>query len=174
MNNDHIVFPFRLRNASKRYHISLFKLASTSIIVCLFLSPATAIWNSPSPTHFSIPSAKAASPFMRRINIPYFTTDVPFNQAAIFWFGYVDGSNNYIDVRMGYNNSELYIDLHVIDQYVWYDTNAQAPDLTNFDTATLDLHTTSNGRNAPDYSSYKCVAQVTHTQSRANYQRAYR
>jgi len=132
------------------------------------------LWISPSPSHFSILSAKAASPVIRRINIPYFTTDVPFNQTAIFWFGYVDGSNNDIDVRMGYNNSELYVDLHVIDQYVWYDTNAQAPDLTNFDTATLDLHTTSNGSYAPDYSSYKFVAQVTHTQSRANYQRAYR
>jgi len=174
MNNIQIVFPFRLRNSSKVHNVSILKLATTSIILCLLLSFTTSIWNSPSLTHFSIPSAKAASSLIRRINIPYFTTDVPFNQTAIFWFGYVDGSNNYIDVRMGYNNSEVYIDLHVIDQYVWYDTNAQAPDLTNFDTATIDIHTAGYGSNAPDSSSYKFVAQVDHTQSRTNYQRAYR
>src|SRR5438105_3375150 len=73
----------------------------------------------------STPTAKAAGS-TTLIHIPFFTTAVPFNQTAIFWFGDVSPSGNYIDVRTGYNASELYIDLRVVDQYLWYDPNAKA------------------------------------------------
>jgi len=173
MHNIQNVLPLHRRNDASFSKISFVKLATTTIIVGILLSFTTSIWGSSLLWHTSKPTAHAASPVIRRINIPYFTTDVPFNQTAIFWFGYVDGSNNYIDVRMGYNNSEVYVDLHIIDQYVWYDTNAQAPDLTHFDTATLDLRTANNGSKAPDKYSYKFVAQVDHNQVRTHYQKAY-
>src|SRR3954462_10992453 len=106
--------------------------------------------------HTSPSTAKAAAPPVRQINIPYFqNAAVPFNQTAIFWFGSVSSSSNYIDVRMGYNNSELYVDLHIVDRYVWYDPHAQAPNLSIGDTATLYLNTTPNGSSAPNQHSYK-------------------
>ncbi len=120
-------------------------------------------------------TAKAAAPPVRQINIPYFqNAAVPFNQTAIFWFGSVSSASNYIDARMGYNNSELYVDLHIVDRYVWYDPHAQAPNLTTGDTATLYLSTTPNGSSVPDQYAYQFVAQVDWYQARTHYQQAYR
>jgi len=132
-------------------------------------------WSSLGLGHPSKSTAKAASALVRRINAPYFgNAAVPFNQTAIFWFGSVSSADNYIDVRVGYNNSELYIDLHIVDRYVWYDPNAKAPNLTKGDTATVFLSTTQNGSNGPDQNAYKFVAQVDWYQPRTHYQQAYR
>ena len=67
------------------------------------------------------------------INVPYFTTAVPFNQTAIFWFGDVTSTDTYTDVRIGYNSSELYIDLQIVDHYLWYDPTTSSPDVTKGD-----------------------------------------
>jgi len=75
---------------------------------------------------------------------------------------------------MGYNNKELYVDLQIVDRWLWYDPNAKAPDLSKGDTATLFLNTTQNGSNTPDQSSYKFVAQVDWFQPRTHYQQAYK
>src|SRR5437764_7411699 len=148
---------------------------SMIICVCTILSFTTPLWSGLGLGHASPSTAQAAAPVARRINIPYFANAaVPFNKTAIFWFGSVSSSSNYIDVRMGYNQSELYIDLHIVDRYVWFDSHAQAPNLTTSDTATVYLSTTSNGSSAPDYSAYKFVAQVDWYQARTYYQRAYR
>ncbi|MFL5698044.1 MAG: DNRLRE domain-containing protein [Ktedonobacteraceae bacterium] len=145
------------------------------IFLCAILSFTTPFWSSLGLGHSSKPTAKAASALVRRINIPYFNTSaVPFNQTAIFWFGSVSSSDNYTDVRMGYNNNELYVDLHIVDRYLWYDPNAKAPNLTKGDTATVYLSTNQNGSNAPDQSAYKFVAQVDWYQPRTHYQQAYR
>src|SRR5437660_6727141 len=99
-------------------------LATSILIFCVLLGLTTSIWGG--LLHFSQPSAKAASPVMRRVNIPFFgTSPVPFDRTAIFWFGQVNSTSNYVDVRVGYNKSELYIDLQVFDRYLWYDTNKQ-------------------------------------------------
>src|SRR5437588_3425779 len=145
------------------------------ILLCTILALTTSLGSSLGLGHTSPSTAKAAAPPVRQIAIPYFqNAAVPFNQTAIFWFGSVSSSSNYIDVRMGYNQSELYIDLHIVDRYVWFDSHAQAPNLTTSDTATVYLSTTSNGSSAPDYSAYKFVAQVDWYQARTYYQRAYR
>src|SRR2546421_1886302 len=148
---------------------------SIIILLCAILTFTALFWSSLGLGHSSKPTAKAASALVRRINIPYFNNSaVPFNQTAIFWFGSVSSSDNYVDVRMGYNNSELYIDLHIVDRYLWYDPNAKAPNLTKGDTATVYLSTTQNGSNAPDQHAYKFVAQVDWFQPRTHYQQAYR
>ncbi len=152
---------------------SWLKLATTPLIVCIILLGTISLWSNFSPFHLSKSTAKAAAPLVRRINIPYFNNGaVPFDQTAIFWFGSVSSADNYIDVRVGYNKTELYIDLHIVDRYLWFDTNAKAPDLTKGDTATVYLNTTQNGSGAPDQNSYKFVSQVTWFQPRTYYQQA--
>ena len=145
------------------------------VFLCAILTFTALFWSSLGLGHSSKPTAKAASALVRRINIPYFQNSaVPFDQTAIFWFGSVSSSDNFIDVRMGYNNSELYVDLHIVDRYLWYDPNAKAPNLATGDTATVYLNTTQNGSNAPDQNAYKFVAQVDWYQPRTHYQQAYR
>jgi hypothetical protein len=101
--------------------------------------------SSPSNINQSTTTATTFSSSSRRVNIPYFTTAVPFNQTAIFWFGDVTATDTFTDVRMGYNSSELYIDLRIFDSSLWYDPNTAAPNLSNGDNASIYLNTTSQG-----------------------------
>jgi len=125
--------------------------------------------------HFSKHSAKAAtsSSTTPLINVPFFTTAVPFNQTAIFWFGDVTSTHNYTDVRIGSNSSELYIDLHVVDRYLWYDPKTQAPNLNYGDNASIYLNTISNSSTTLGKQSYKFQAAVNGYKLRNNYQQAY-
>src|SRR2546423_7325020 len=167
------ILPSRFDDKTRFTRVSLIN-PSLIIFLCAILTFTALFWSSLGLGHSSKPTAKAASSLVRRINIPYFQNSaVPFNQTAIFWFGSVSSSDNFIDVRMGYNNSELYVDLHIVDRYLWYDPNAKAPNLATGDTATVYLNTNQNGSNAPDQNAYKFVAQVDWFQPRTYYQQAY-
>ena len=173
MYNIQKILPSRLHDKRRFRRLTLISLF---IIIFLFaiLSLATPFWSNLGLRHPSKPANKGTSVLVRRINVPYFQDSaVPFDQTAIFWFGSVSSADNSIDVRMGYNNSELYVDLHIVDRYVWYDPNAKAPNLTTGDTATVYLNTNQNGSNAPDQNAYKFVAQVDWFQPRTYYQQAY-
>jgi hypothetical protein len=97
---------------------------------------------------------------------------VPFNQTAIFWFGDVTATDTFTDVRIGYNSSELYIDLRIFDSSVWYDPNTAAPNLPNGDNASIYLNTTGQGGGVPDQHSFKFQAQPSGYVVRSNYQQA--
>jgi hypothetical protein len=43
-------------------------------------------------------------------------TDQHFSEMAIFWFGRKSPSDNYADVRIGYNNTGLYLVLSIFDR----------------------------------------------------------
>lgn len=144
------------------------RLAITCFILGIALAVASSSWYAVGPS--STLTAKAAgSPAL--IHIPFFTTAVPFNQTAIFWFGDVSPTDNYIDVRIGYNASELYIDLRIVDQYLWYDANAKAPNLAIGDNATVYLNTSPGG--SIDQHTYKFQAGATGNVPRNNYQVAF-
>jgi hypothetical protein len=114
----------------------------------------------------------AASGAEQRIDIPYFNSSpVPFNQTAIFWFGTIDSSHVYADVRVGYNNSELYVDLQIVDRYLWYDTNKQAPDINAGDNASVYLNAENNGALAS--TAYKFQVGVSGFLQWSSYQKAY-
>lgn len=107
-----------------------------------------------------------------RIDIPYFNSSpVPFNQTAIFWFGAIDSGHVYVDVRVGYNNSELYVDLRIIDRYLWYDTNKQAPNLDTGDNASVYLNAENNGALAA--TAYKFQTAVSGPQQWNSYSKTY-
>jgi len=40
----------------------------------------------------------------RRVNAPRFEGDVPSSEMAVFWFGRVGPTDNYADVRVGYDD----------------------------------------------------------------------
>jgi hypothetical protein len=159
----------RHHNYSRLTTIPLVGLTTTVLILCIILL----FWTNVLPLHVPKPSATAASPLTGAINIPYFSSAVPFNQTAIFWFGVVTSTDNYTDVRIGYNSSELYVDLHIVDRYLWYDPNTAAPDLTKGDNATIYLNPTRSGSDTLDQNSYAFQAEVNGYVKRNNYQKAY-
>ncbi|MDW8403102.1 DNRLRE domain-containing protein [Chloroflexus sp.] len=95
------------------------------------------------------------------VNAPYFpetnVTTERFDEMAIFWFGQVNRTSNYTDVRVAYNNEALYLYLAIFDRQLWYDTTPSAADLTAWDAATV-LVDTGNGTQL-SATSYRLVAQ---------------
>ena len=79
---------------------------------------------------------------------------------SIFWFGKVTPSENYADVRLGYNNSELCVYISIFDRLTWYDDTPLAADLTNWDAVTLLLDRDGNVGNVPDSHSFLFTGQL--------------
>ncbi len=149
-------------------------LAASGLIVCILLSFITSFWGN--LLHFSPASAKgskAPTSSASQINIPYFNGAVPFNQTAIFWFGDVSSTNNYVDVRIGYNSSGLYINLQIVDRYLWYDTNTSAPNLNNYDNASVYLSTATTSATLVPQQTFMFQTGVNGYKKRSNYQQAY-
>ena len=69
-----------------------------------------------------LPVAAQADPPTRRVHAPYFSSNVLYPQTAIFWFGRTTPTENYTDIRVGYNDSHLYVNFAVVDRRLWYDT----------------------------------------------------
>ncbi|MFN8062086.1 MAG: DNRLRE domain-containing protein [Vicinamibacterales bacterium] len=65
-------------------------------------------------------------------------TGVPF-APAIFWFGKVDMSANYADVRVWYYEPYLKVVVHVTDRVLWHDPNPDPTRLTAWDAVSLYL-----------------------------------
>ena len=63
------------------------------------------------------------------MNAPYFADRIKYAETAIFWFGRVTSTENYADVRVGYNASELYVNLAAFDRRLWYQTSPSFNDL---------------------------------------------
>lgn len=110
---------------------------------------------------------------VRRVNAPYFDGDVRPAETAIFWFGQVNTTENYADVRVGYNNDELYLRLAAFDRRLWYDTTPSPDDLTAWDAATLYLNLDGNAGNAPAANAYRFVSQLNWWEADDNWQAAH-
>jgi hypothetical protein len=113
----------------------------------------------------------------RRVNVPYAQVKPPdpySTQMAIFWFGQVDPTNNYADVRTIYDDEFLTVVVHIFDRQLWYDTNPTKENLTDWDAVTLFLNLDGNVGDTPGVNAHRFVAQVNHSQPRQNYQTAYR
>ena len=108
------------------------------------------------------------------MNAPYFTGPVLYEQTAIFWFGQVNQTSNYADVRVGYNDTELYVSMNIFDRRLWYNPNPSTSPLTAWDATTLYLDLDGNTGNAPGATVYRFDAQLDWWEPRAGYQAAYR
>lgn len=158
------------------------------ILIALFtlvlaISPKPALGTSPSEyqLHTADPQANQQTsqlPGSRRINIPYFSDEIEFSEMAILWFGQVTPTINYSDIRVGYNNTEIYLQFEIFDRQLWYDTSPSISDLKSWDTATLYLDKDGNSGNSPDQSSYQFIGQLSWddagwSNDRLNYQAVY-
>jgi hypothetical protein len=102
---------------------------------------------------------------LRTVNAPYLNvadiTGSKLAEMAIFWFGQVTPSENYTDVRIAYNTTELVVYIASFDRRLWYDTTPSANDLTQWDSATLYLSLDGNIGGAPSSNTYRFDAQLT-------------
>jgi hypothetical protein len=131
-----------------------------------------------SRTGSSIVYADETSTPVRRVNVPYFPDGVNFSQSAVFWFGRVDSQNNYVDVRVGYDNNKLWIHTATTDRRLWYNkqlnNDPSLADLPNWDAVTIFLDTSNNGGNKPSADDYRFTSQLNWWEPRTNYNAAYK
>lgn len=110
----------------------------------------------------------------RRVNAPHLEPDVTFSERAIFWFGQVETTTNYADVRVGYNDDKLSLHVAVFDQWLWYDKMPSPEDLTNWDAVSLYLNLDGNTGDVPATNTYRIVSQLYKSQANTEYQAVYR
>lgn len=113
---------------------------------------------------------------VRRVNVPYINGngDDYFPQTAIFWFGRITSSSNSADVRMMYNNTELYVYVAVYDRRVWSSSAPSAATLTDWDALALYLNLNGVQGAAPTTSSYRFTSQFSANTSPTPYRAAAR
>ncbi len=121
----------------------------------------------------AVPVQAAPLPPLFRVNAPYFADQVHYEETAIFWFGHVTPTETYADVRVGYDDTNLYVDLVIFDRYLWYDVSPSHDDLTNWDSVSLYLDKDGNVGNAPDASAYRFDGQLNWWEPRADWQAAH-
>jgi hypothetical protein len=106
----------------------------------------------------------AQTPQPPRVNVPYYEdygpNDYHLYWGAILWFGQVDGTRNYTDVRLGYSEEDLRLYLHIFDRRVWYDQAPVINNLTAWDAASLYLNLDGNTGLNPSPNSYRFVGQL--------------
>lgn len=102
----------------------------------------------------------------RIVNAPYFNVaDVmataTFQQMAIFWFGRITPSENYIDVRVGYNNTELVVYAMMIDRYTYSDPTPTPAEMLQWDTVSVYLNLSGRIGTHPTSSAYRFDVQYS-------------
>ncbi|HSF82890.1 MAG TPA: DNRLRE domain-containing protein [Anaerolineales bacterium] len=108
-----------------------------------------------------------------RTNAPYFDGNISLARSAVFWFGQVGITQNYADVRVGYNTSELFVHLNVFDRLIWFDDSPSPEDLTAWDGVSLYLNLSGNTGDLPTASAYRFDGQVRWWRDPALYQASY-
>ena len=108
-----------------------------------------------------------------RVNAPHFENEVQFSETGVFWFGKVNATENYADVRVGYTNQELYIRLAAFDRYLWYDANRSKSGLTAWDAVSTYINLEGGAGSTPTGRSYLLTGQLNGSEPRSDYQAAY-
>jgi hypothetical protein len=94
----------------------------------------------------------------RRVNVPHLS-GASFTP-TVFWFGKVDPTSNYADVRLWYYDEQLAIMVNMIDRLVWYDTTSSETDLTKWDAVSVYLDLAGNTGAAPSTNAYLIQSQL--------------
>ena len=111
----------------------------------------------------------------RRVNAPYFDAAVRYSEMAVFWFGKVTPTENYADVRVGYNSQQLILNVAAFDRRLWYDTTPSPGDLSAWDAATLYLSLDGGAGAALGPKAYRLVGQLNWWEEpRTRWQTAFR
>ena len=118
-----------------------------------------------------VQSPKKSNP---RVNVPHFTGDIKYSETAIFWLGKVTPTDNYADVRIGYNDTELYVNIAIFDRLLWYNTNPSPASLPDWDATTLFINLNGDIGSSPGTSAYKFDSQLNWWEARDRWQASYR
>ncbi len=111
----------------------------------------------------------------RRVNAPYFAAAVRYSEMAVFWFGKVTPTENYADVRVGYDSQQLVLNVASFDRRLWYDTTPSPGDLNAWDAATLYLSLDGGAGAALGPKAYRLVGQLNWWEEpRTQWQTAFR
>lgn len=111
---------------------------------------------------------------LRRVHAPYFPAGVRYAETAIFWFGQVTSTENYADVRVGYSESALYVNVALTDRRLWYDNMPSPAEMAAWDSVSLYLALDGPAGAMPDAAAYRFDAQLSFWEPRTNYQASYR
>ncbi len=99
---------------------------------------------------------------LRQVNVPKlddpYNSQLDFARMAIFWFGRVDPTSNFVDVRVGYSDYDLVVYVAVFDRLLWTDPNPSPNTLLSYDAVTLLLHLQESAGNAPNLFSFRFIA----------------
>ncbi len=110
----------------------------------------------------------------RTVNAYYAdVADVPaeaMHEMSIVWFGKVTNSENYADVRVGYNDTHLYVRVGVVDRYLQYDGAETGQNLEQWDAFTLLLSRNGSVAANPTSQSYRLVVEFTGNTSNPMFQ----
>ncbi|MFU8773704.1 MAG: DNRLRE domain-containing protein [Anaerolineales bacterium] len=109
-----------------------------------------------------------------QVNVPYFENEIRYPETAISWFGRVTPIENYVDMRLGYNDHELFVHVTIFDRRLWYDISPSVESLTDWDAITLYLDLAGGKGESPSMLTYRFVAQLNWWEQRDNWQAAYR
>ena len=112
---------------------------------------------------------------LRTINIPYFNVNdlsERLYEMAILWFGKVNLDENYTDVRIGYNASELYIRVQIFDRRLWYNPTPETSTFETWDSLALTLQI-NDGASKPTSQTYRFLSQLHWTGDDPDYKKAY-
>lgn len=112
---------------------------------CVALArPEPPVGPSPQFAAFSRPPLPAKRP---TIHAPFFGRQpIPFEQTAIAWFGTLGPLSNHADIRVGANESELYVYVAAFDRHLWHDLSPSPQRLTEWDAVTLLLDVGAGSR----------------------------
>lgn len=120
------------------------------------------------------PRVQLDIPTTRLVNAPYFDGDIPYPETALFWFGKVSLSSNYSDVRVGYNQNKLYINIAIFDRLLWYQENPNPADIPNWDSVSLYISPDGITGGSPGANDFRFDGEVNQWQPRPQYQAGYR
>ena len=131
------------------------------LIICLFIL-SLAI---PGPIAQASPGKASDSAVTRRVNVIYSAPGSPYPSHAIFWFGKVDPSNNYADVRLIYYDELLKVTIHIMDRQLWSNPTPSTLAMDTWDSVSLYLDRNGNAGQAPVSNSYRFDAQLSNLEA---------
>lgn len=126
------------------------------------------------PQKVYLPVIYTAYPSTPQANVPHFSDGILFGEMAVFGMGQVTPLINYADVRMGYNNTELNINVTIFDRRLWNDTSPVYAEFDLYDSVTILLNTGNYYQPALSPDIYKFTLQAYKGGSPIPYRAVYR
>ena len=122
------------------------------------LGPAKGYWlemKTPATLTVGVPPVA-----VRRVNAPDFDGAVGYSEMSISWFGRISPTENYADVRTGYNRDDIVVNVAAFDRRLWYDESPSPTDLTAWDAVTIYLNLDGSAGQTLNASAYRFIGQL--------------